>query len=208
MSLQGSCRLSPLLLANGGWMMFGILASIGLVVIWAVISAYNALIRKRIDVENAFSQVDVQLKRRHDLIPNLVETVKGYAGHEKGTLEAVISARNRAVAVSAGGAGGVPEVAAAEGALTQALGRLFALAEAYPDLKANTNFASLQEELASTENKIGFSRQHYNDCVGRYEERRQAFPTNIVANLFRFEKRAYFRIEDAAAREAPKVSFT
>ncbi len=196
-------------LANGGWMMIGIGASIGLVVVFAVVTMYNTLIRRRIDVENAFSQVDVQLKRRHDLIPNLVETVKGYAGHEKGTLEAVINARNKAVAVSSGGGpAGVPQVAAAEGALTQALGRLFALAEAYPDLKANTNFAALQEELASTENKIGFSRQHYNDCVGRYEESRQAFPTNIVANFFRFERREYFRVDDAAVREAPKVKFT
>jgi len=169
--------------------------------LWAM-AMYNSLVRKRIDCDNAWSQVDVQLKRRYDLIPNLVETVKGYASHEKETLDSVISARARAV-----DARGVHDQAEAENMLTQALGRLIAVAEAYPDLKANTNFASLQEELASTENKIGFSRQHYNDCVARYETTRQSFPTNLAAAAFNFKEREYFEIE-GAAREAPKVSFS
>ena len=190
-----------------GWIIFAVLGGIFIVLLLIAVGMYNTLVRRRIDVDNAWSQIDVQLKRRYDLIPNLVETVKGYAGHEKQTLEAVINARARASAVPAGAAH-AGEHAAAEGMLTQALGRLFALSEAYPDLKANTNFAQLQEELTSTENKIGFSRQHYNDTVGRYEESRQAFPTNIVAAAFNFEKREYFKTELAAEREAPKVSFS
>jgi LemA protein len=193
--------------ALGGIGLIAVLGLIGfavLVLLWFV-AMYNGLVRRRIDVDNAFSQVDVQLKRRHDLIPNLVETVKGYAGHERGTLEAVVAARNKAVQVQSGS---VAERAQAEGELTQVLGRLFALTEAYPQLKANENFASLQEELGSTENRIGFARQHYNDVVARYEESRQAFPTNIVAGAFNFEHRDYFRVEAEAEREAPKVSFT
>lgn len=188
-----------------GWIAVAVLVGVGLVLLFIFVGMYNALVRKRIDVDNAFSQIDVQLKRRYDLIPNLVETVKGYAAHERGTLENVIAARNRAVQVQAGP---VAQRAQAEGELTQALGRLFALSEAYPDLKANANFMSLQEELASTENKIGFARQHYNDTVGRYEEARQSFPTNIIAAAFNFEKREYFRVEETAQREAPKVSFS
>lgn len=168
---------------------------------------YNALVRRRVDCDNGWSQIDVQLKRRYDLIPNLVETVKGYASHERGTLEAVIAARNQAVKLSTASAS-VPDRSQAEGQLVQALGRLMAVAEAYPDLKANTNFSSLQEELSSTENKIGFARQHYNDCVGRYEESRQSFPTNIVGAAFNFEKREYFKLEAPAERDVPKVSFS
>lgn len=186
-------------------MIVGAIVAFGVVVLLLFVGMYNGLVRRRVDVDNAFSQIDVQLKRRYDLIPNLVETVKGYATHEKGTLEAVISARNRAVQVQGGGVG---QRAEAEGQLTQALGRLFALSEAYPDLKANTNFVALQEELSSTENKIGFSRQHYNDTVGRYEESRQSFPTNLVAAAFNFNEKEYFRVEESAQREAPKVSFT
>jgi LemA protein len=173
-----------------------------LFILWAV-GMYNRLVRLRVDTDNGWSQIDVQLKRRHDLIPNLVETVKGYAGHEKGTLDAVVNARNKAVSATT-----VGEHAAAEGQLTQALGRLFALSEAYPDLKANTNFLALQEELSSTENKIGFARQHYNDVVARYEAARAEFPSNIVAGAFNFQKREYFEIADAAQRETPKVSFS
>ncbi len=191
--------------ALGGIVMFAVLAGFAVLLLLIFAGMYNGLVRRRIDVDNGFSQIDVQLKRRYDLIPNLVETVKGYAAHERGTLEAVISARNAAAQVPAGA---VAERAQAEGQLTQALGRVFALSEAYPDLKANTNFAALQEELASTENKIGFARQHYNDTVGRYEESRQAFPTNIVAAAFNFEKKDYFKVEEAAVREAPKVSFS
>jgi LemA protein len=180
-------------------------AGVGVIVFFWFIGMYNSLVRRRVDADNGWSQIDVQLKRRYDLIPNLVETVKGYAAHERGTLEAVIAARARAVDA---GKGGVAERAEAENALTQTLGRLFALAEAYPQLKANANFSQLQEELASTENKIGFSRQHYNDTVGRYEEARQSFPTNIVAGAFNFEKREYFTAQNPVEREAPKVSFS
>ncbi len=184
-------------------------ALLGLFIIVGIIVAviYNGLVSARVDTDNAWAQIDVQLKRRHDLIPNLVETVKGYASHESGTLEAVIAARTRAVAVPSGGANAA-QASQAEGELTQALGRLFAVAEAYPDLKADSSFGQLQEELATTENKIGFSRQHYNDSVGNYEERRQSFPVNIIAGMFGFAKREYFKLaEGDAAREAPKVSF-
>jgi LemA protein len=189
----------------GGLILLGLVA---LAIAWAI-ALYNGLVRKRVDCDNGWSQIDVQLKRRYDLIPNLVETVKGYAGHERQTLEAVIEARNRASGV-ASDAAHAAEKGAAESGLSQALGRLVALAEAYPDLKANQNFRDLQEELASTENKIGFARQHFNDCVARYENARQAFPGNFIAGAFSFEKRDYFRLEGAeaqAAREAPKVSF-
>ena len=173
----------------------------------AGILLYNGLIRRRNQVENAWAQIDVQLKRRYDLIPNLVESVKGYAAHEKQAMEAVINARARAVSVSSDAAH-AGQKAEAEGFLTQALGRLIAVAEAYPDLKANTNFMSLQEELASTENKIGFARQHFNDVVARYEEARHTFPSNIIASAFNFGGREYFRETNEAVREAPKVSFS
>ena len=190
-----------------GWIVAGVVVGVFLLVLFWFIGMYNVLVRRRIECDNGWTQIDVQLKRRYDLVPTLVETVKGYAAHEKGTLEAVISARTRAVGVPSDAAH-AGQKAEAEGALTQALGRLFALSEAYPTLKADGNFARLQEELASTENKIGFARQHYNDCVARYEESRQAFPTNIVAGAFNFDKREYFKLEEPAAREAPKVSFT
>ena len=137
-----------------------------------------------------------------------METVKGYATHEKETLDAVISARAKVVQVQDASNTGAKEMGMAEGELTQALGRLMAVAEAYPDLKANTNFLALQEELTSTENKIGFSRQHYNDTVARYEESRQQFPTNVVAGIFNFDKREYFEVTEPATREAPSVSFS
>ena len=178
-----------------------------LVLLW-VIAVYNGLVRKRVDCDNGWSQIDVQLKRRYDLIPNLLETVKGYAAHEKETLEGVIRARNQAVQVSSD-AMHAAQKADAENVLTQALGRLFALSEAYPDLKANQNFAQLQEELTSTENKIGFSRQHFNDTVARYEEARQTFPSSIIAGVFNFDKREYFELEAGSTeRDAPKVSFS
>jgi LemA protein len=190
-----------------GLLLLGLLVVlIGMPLFW-LIGAYNRLVRRRVDCDNGWSQIDVQLKRRYDLIPNLVETVKGYAAHEKGTLEAVVAARARAVAVTSDAAH-AGEKAAAEGLLTQALGRLIAIAEAYPTLKADVNFARLQEELSSTENKVGFARQHFNDVVARYEESRQSFPTNLVANAFQFGKRDYFTVEEAAVREAPKVQFT
>lgn len=187
----------------------GILLVVGLVLIIALIAIYNGLIQKRVAAENAWSQIDVQLKRRYDLIPNLVETVKGYAAHEKETLERVIQARNSAMSASAGG-GGAAAIAGAENMLTNALKSVFALSEAYPDLKANQNFAQLQEELASTENRIGFSRQHYNDSVGVYNTALQVFPNNLLAGTFNFTKREFFELdasEAAAAKQAPQIKF-
>jgi LemA protein len=169
------------------------------IVLWAV-GAYNRLIKLKNQVVNAWKQIDVQLKRRHDLIPNLVSTVKGAMEFEKSALEAVINARARAM-----GAQGVKDTAQAEGLLTQALGRLFALAEAYPDLKATSNIAALQEELASTENRIAFSRQHYNDTATLYNTTQQQFPTNLVAGIAGASVADLWEIEDAAERAVPKV---
>jgi LemA protein len=168
-----------------------------------VVSLYNGLVRARNEVKNAWSSIDVQLKRRHDLIPNLLETVKGYAAHERGTLDAVVQARQQAVSFS----GNVEERAQLENALTQTLRSLFALAEAYPDLKANQNFLALQEELAGTENKIGFSRQYYNDAAMRFKNRVEVFPSNILAGMFGFEAEPFFQMEEPAERAVPKVGF-
>jgi LemA protein len=178
---------------------------LGLLVGLAVffVSLYNGLVRARNEVKNAWSSIDVQLKRRHDLIPNLIETVKGYAAHERATLDAVVKARQQAVAFT----GGVEERAKVENALTQSLRSLFALAEAYPDLKANQSFLSLQEELAATENKIGFARQYYNDAAMRYKNRVEMFPSNIVANMFNFKAEPFFELEEAGDRAVPKVQF-
>jgi LemA protein len=173
-----------------------------LIVFWAI-AAFNSLVRMRAEVENAWAQIDVQLKRRYDLIPNLVETVKGYAAHERETLEKVIQARNAAI-----NAQGVAAKAEAENALTGTLRSIFALAEAYPNLKANENFLALQEELASTENKISFARQYFNDSVMTYNASIQQFPTNIIAGMCGFMRREFFELTDAAERQAPKVSFT
>jgi LemA protein len=167
-----------------------------------VVVAYNGLVRLRNSVQEAWAQIDVQLKRRYDLIPNLVETVKGYASHEKETLEGVIRARQAGIDAST-----VESQAEAENMITGALRRIFALSEAYPDLKANQNFLSLQEELSSTENKIGFARQYYNQQVRGMNTRVEMFPTNVIAGLFGFKRMSFFELEDAAAREAPKVSF-
>ena len=167
-----------------------------------VAGLYNGLVQARNQVGNAWSQIDVQLKRRYDLIPNLVETVKGYAAHEKQTLERVIQARQQAIAAQ-----GVRQQAEAENILTGALRQLFALSEAYPNLKANENFLALQEELSSTENRISFSRQHYNDSAAVYNTAVQTFPSNIIAGMFAFARQDYFELEDAGMRQAPKVSF-
>jgi len=189
--------------------MLGAVGTAGVVVIVIVvlialvfIGIYNSLVRARNAVRNAWSQIDVQLKRRYDLIPNLVETVKGYAVHEKGTLEAVIKARQQCIDAS-----GVARQAAAENMLTGALRQLFALSEAYPDLKANQNFGQLQEELSSTENKISFARQYYNNTVENYNTKIQTFPAVVVAGLFDFTPEEFFELEDAAQREAPQVKF-
>ena len=179
-----------------------IVVGVILVIIAGLVGIYNSLVQKRIRCREAWSQIDVQLKRRHDLIPNLVETVKGYAAHEKDTLERVIQARNQAVS-----ARGVRQQAEAENVLTGALRQLFALSESYPNLKANENFAQLQEELTSTENKIAFARQHYNDSTAVYNTARETFPNNLMANAFSFQRQEYFEIENPAAREAPQVKF-
>lgn len=169
-----------------------------------LIGVFNVLVRLRSQVQNAWAQIDVQLKRRWDLIPNLVETVKGYTKHEAETLQRVTEARR--LAQSAAGQG-VAKQAEAEGMLSSALGRLLAVVEAYPELKANQNYLALQEELTSTENKIGFSRQFYNDTVMRFNMKTQMFPTSIVAGMFRFQRAEFFELKDQAAREAPKVQF-
>jgi len=182
------------------WLTVVIVVIILLVIIY-LIAAYNGLIRRRNQIENAWSQIDVQLKRRHDLIPNLVETVKGYAAHEKSTLDAVVQARNAAVAAPTPAA-----TAAAEGQLTGALRQLFALGEAYPDLKANQNFLSLQEELSATEGRVAYARQFYNDSVLEYNNKLQQFPTVYYAKILHFQKREYFET-DEAARETPAVEF-
>lgn len=180
---------------------------IGIVVILVIVfvATYNTLVRKRNQVRNAWAQIDVQLKRRYDLIPNLVETAKGYMRHERETLEAVTKARNLAQQAAAAGAGARAKV---EGELSSVLSRLLAVAENYPDLKANQNFLALQEELTSTENKIGFSRQFYNDSVLRYNNQTQVFPSNMVASMAHFKPEEFFEITAAEEREAPKVSFT
>jgi len=168
-----------------------------------IIGIYNALIRLRNQVDNAWSQIDVQLKRRHDLIPNLVETAKGYMKHERETFEAITKARSQAM-----GATNVADASKAEGALGEALSKFMLVVENYPDLKANQNFLSLQEELTSTENKIAFSRQNYNDQALFFNNKVQMFPSNIIAGMFKFVKRDFFEIEIAAEREVPKVSFS
>lgn len=178
-----------------------------------VAGVYNRLVTLRNRYKNAFSQVDVQLKRRYDLIPNLVEAVKGYMGHERGTLEAVIAARNHAAgalqtaAANPGDASSIAGLAAAEGTLNGAIGRLFAVAEAYPDLKANQNMMALQEELAATENKVAFARQGYNDAVMHYNTQRETFPNVVFAGMLGFTDAKLFEIDVEKERDAPKVSF-
>lgn len=166
------------------------------------ISMYNSLIGLRNQVKNAWSQIDVQLKRRHDLIPNLIETVKGYMNHERTTLENITNARSQAVSAQT-----VSEKAKAEAKLTDAIGKFNLVVENYPDLKANQNFLALQEELTSTENKISFSRQNYNDQVLFYNNKIQMFPSNIMAGMFNFKQEDFFEVEDKAEKEVPKVSF-
>jgi LemA protein len=167
-----------------------------------LVALYNKLVRLRNRAENAWAQVDVQLRRRYDLIPNLVEAVKGYAAHERGTFEEVTKARTAAQQAK-----GVEEQAQAENLLTQAIGRLFAVAEAYPELRATENFQQLQAQLADTEQKIAISRQVYNDAVLTYDNALETVPTNIVAGVFNFEPREYFEVEEPAVREAPRVQF-
>ena len=183
-----------------------IIAVVVVLLILFLIFAYNGLVKARNRVDNAYSQIEVQQKRRYDLIPNLVETVKGYAAHERQTLDSVTQAR--ANAINAQQSGSVAEQAQAENVLTGALKSLFAVAEAYPDLKANQNMMQLTEELTSTENKISFARQAYNDSVMAYNTKREMFPTNILAGMFNFAPAESFQIENPGEKEAPKVSFT
>jgi LemA protein len=193
-----------------GWIL---LALVIVAIVW-VVGLYNKLVGARNNYKNAFAQIDVQLTRRYDLIPNLVETAKGYMKHERETLEAVIQARNsaksglKAAAANPGDVAAMTTLAGAEGALGATLGRLFALAEAYPDLKANQNMMQLSEELTSTENKVAFARQAYNDSVMVYNNQREMFPGSIVAGMFNFVAAQLLEISKAEAREPPKVSFT
>jgi len=182
------------------------------VLMW-IVGAYNRLVALRNRFKNAYAQIDVQLKRRYDLIPNLVETAKGYIKHERGTLEAVVAARNAASAANAraaqspGDAAAMKDLSGAETALASTLGRFYAVAEAYPDLKANTTMMALMEELTSTENKVAFARQAYNDSVMAYNTQRETFPTNLVAGPFNFGPAELFVIEKPEEKEAPKVTF-
>jgi LemA protein len=179
-----------------------VLGALVLLLALIVVGLYNRLVRLRNRAENAWAQVDVQLRRRYDLIPNLVETVKGYASHERATFDEVTRARTAAQQAQT-----VQEQAQAENLLTQAIGRLFAVAEAYPQLRATENFQQLQAQLEETESKIAVSRQVYNDAVLTYDTALETVPTNIVAGMFNFEERQYFEVEEPAAREAPRVDF-
>jgi len=203
-----------------GTLLFGVLIVLGLIVLVVVIvggmgiGIYNRLVTLRNDFKNQYAQIDVQLKRRHDLIPNLVETAKGYMAHERGTLDEVVAARNGAVsarqqaAVDPTDAAAVQKVAAAEGVLTQSLGRLFAVAEAYPNLKANETMLQLQNQLTDTENQVSLSRQAYNDSVRNYNTQREIFPNSLIAGIFNFAPASLYEITDPGEREVPKVSFT
>ncbi len=192
--------------------LYVVLGIVLIVVIWAI-AAYNNLVNLRNRVKNSFSQIDVQLTRRYDLIPNLVEAVKGYMSHERGTLEDVINARNSAVpmlkraAADPSDPDAIKALAGAEATLGGTLGRLFALAESYPDLKANQNMMQLQEELASTENKVAFARQAFNDAVMPYNNGCQNFPSNLIANNFKFKHAEFLEMEQEEKREVPQVSF-
>lgn len=187
-------------IATGTIVMIGVIVVAALLLIY-IVSTYNTLVRARNKVKNQWAQVDVQLKKRFDLIPNLVETVKGYAAHERDTLEAVIQARNTVASAST-----PSESMAAEGQLGRALNRMMVLSESYPELKTNTNFTQLQHELAEIENKIAHARQFYNDTVMKYQDKREMFPTNIIASLFGFKEMEYFKAEESE-RKSVKVQF-
>ena len=201
-------------MAIGGAVLF-IVVILGVIAVLAIVlvGMYNGLVRARNGFRNAFAQIDVQLKRRHDLIPNLVETAKGYMAHERETLEAVIAARNQAesmrttAAMNPSDAAAMGQLAQAEGRLGGVMGRLFAVAEAYPDLKANANMMQLSEELTTTENKVSFARQAYNDAVTFFNNKRETFPTNFIAGMFSFGPAALFEVADEKERDAVKVSF-
>jgi len=179
-----------------------IILAVLVIIVLYVVSLYNSLVRLKNQVGNGWSQIDVQLKRRHDLIPNLIETCKGYMKHEKETLENITAARSQAM-----GANSIADKSNAESALSGSLSKFMLVVENYPDLKANTNFLSLQEELSSTENKIAFSRQNYNDQVLFFNNKIEMFPSNIIASSFNFKQAEFFEIEDKSERDAPKVEF-
>jgi len=206
--LQTLGSTTPILLG-----VLGVILLVGVILVFFVIGIYNGLVKLRNVYKNAFAQIDVQLKRRHDLIPNLVETAKGYMSHERETLDAVISARNmaesarKAAAANPGDPGKLGQLGQAEAGLGGVLGRLFAVAEAYPDLKANQNMMQLSEELTTTENKVAFARQAYNDSVMTFNTKREVFPNNIIAGMFNFTEAALFEIENEAEKQAPKVQF-
>jgi LemA protein len=191
----------------------GVIAGVIVLLAMFIAGIYNGLVTLRNRYKNAYSQIDVQLKRRYDLIPNLVEAVKGYMAHEKGTLNEVIEARNRAMSAgqqasaNPGDPNAMQKLNQAEGQLGGALGRMFALSEAYPDLKANTNMLQLQEELTSTENKVSFARQAFNDAVTAYNTKREVFPNVIFAGMFGFFPAELFQVESEAVKEAPKIKF-
>ena len=189
----------------------GVIILIALIAAFLVMGSYNGLVTLRNRYKNAFAQIDVQLKRRHDLIPNLVETAKSFMSHERETLEAVIQARNMASSarkdVNTDDAASITNLAVAEGSLGNSLGNLFALSESYPDLKSNTNMMQLSEELTSTENKVGFSRQAYNDAVTAYNTKTEVFPSNIIAGIFNFGQAVLFEVADESERDAVKVEF-
>ena len=205
--------LVPEIIMTGLLTVLGILLVLVILMALWVMGIYNRLVTLRNRFKNAFAQIDVQLKRRYDLIPNLVETAKGYLKHERETLEAVIQARNQAAQAAStaasdpGNPGAVQALAGAETALTGTLGRFFALSEAYPDLKANSNMMQLNEELTSTENKVSFARQAFNDAVTTFNTQREVFPNNIFAGMFGFKEADLFEVKDEAVKEAPKVSF-
>jgi LemA protein len=188
-----------------GWVIGLVILVVVIILVIVFIATYNGLVGLRNQTKNAWAQIDVQLKRRYDLIPNLVETVKGYMQHERGTLEAVTNARNQAQ--SLGSNASIADRAKAEGELSSVLSRLMVVVEAYPDLKANQNFLALQEELTSTENKISFSRQYYNDSVLQYNNKTQMFPSNVVAGMTGFKAGEFFEVTVAEEKVAPKVSF-
>jgi len=206
--------MTPHLALGGGAIVAIVIGVVLLLLILWIIAAYNKLIVGRNRVKNAFAQIDVQLNRRYDLIPNLVETAKGYMKHERETLEAVTEARNQAAAAAkaVGGdptnAGAMQALSGAEGSLLGALGKLNVSMEAYPDLKASANMLQVQEELTTTENKVAFSRQAYNDAVMQFNVQRESFPDSIIANMFNFNEAQMFEVKDEAVREVPKVDFS
>jgi len=203
---------NPFILASlSDWVAPLIVVGVLILVLFFAVGQYNGLVKLRNRFRNAFAQIDVQLKRRHDLIPNLVEIAKKYMAHEKGTLEAVIKARNEAESALSGlspeHSGGMEKLMEAEGGLNSVMGRLFALSESYPDLRANENMKQLTEELTSTENKVAFARQGYNDSVMHYNTKRELFPTNIIAGICKFSPAVMFEVSDESEREAVKVDF-